>query len=53
MSFTDVVTRTLTINEIINKPQMMAVFGQPAVEFGDDVKAKAQAAQEAIMSLPE
>lgn len=53
MSFTDVVTRTITINEIIRAPAMLALMGQGPIDFGDEVKAKGKDVQEAIMSLPE
>ncbi|CAG9996546.1 unnamed protein product [Clonostachys byssicola] len=53
MSFTDVLTRTLTINKIVTTPSMMAIMGQPNIEFGDDVKTKSQELQDAILSIPE
>jgi hypothetical protein len=53
MSFTDVLTRTLTINKIVTTPSMMAIMGQPNIEFGDNVKAKSQELQDAILSIPE
>lgn len=53
MSFTDVVTRTITINEIIHKPAMLSMFGPGLSDFGEDVRTKSMAVQDAIMSLPE
>ena len=52
-SFFDVVTRTITINKILEKPSELTMMGMPPIEFNDDIKAKGQAVQDAIMSVPE
>ncbi|KFH41793.1 hypothetical protein ACRE_074870 [Hapsidospora chrysogenum ATCC 11550] len=52
-SFFDVVTRTITINKILEKPSELTMMGMPSIEFNDDIKAKGQAVQDAIMSVPE
>lgn len=53
MAFTDVLTRTITINKIVNHPTMMNIPGQPAIDFGNDIKLKSQAVQDAILNLPD
>ncbi|KAF4123197.1 hypothetical protein GMORB2_6747 [Geosmithia morbida] len=53
ISFTDVVTRTLTINQVVQNPEMLNALGQGVIDFDDDVRAKSKAVQDAIMSLPE
>lgn len=53
MAFTDVLTRTITINKIVNHPKMMAIPGQETIDFGDEIKLKSQAVLDAILNLPE
>lgn len=53
MSFTDVLTRTITINKIVNLPAMMAIPDQPIIDFGDEIKLKSQSVQDAILNLPD
>jgi hypothetical protein len=53
MAFTDVLTRTITINKIVNQPGLMSIPGQEMIDFGDEIKLKSQAVQDAILNLPE
>lgn len=53
MAFTDVLTRAITINKIVNLPAMMAIPGQPTIDFGNEIKLKSQAVQDAILNLPD
>ena len=53
MSFTDVVTRTVTINMIIQDPQKLAQLGLPSIDFGEDIISKGNAASQALFAVPE
>ena len=53
MSFTDVVTRTITINMIIQDPQKLVQLGLPSIDFGEDVINKGDVASQALFDVPE
>lgn len=53
MCWTDVITRTLTINQIIQKPLPLAFMGSGIIDFGDEIRNRSKEVQEEILSLPE
>lgn len=48
LSFTDVCTRSITINEMIQNSRMLVMLGLPHVEFGETVQDRSRALKEAI-----
>lgn len=48
LSYADVCTRSITVNEMIQNSRMLVMLGLPHVDFGDSIKEKARAVQEAI-----
>lgn len=53
MSFTDVVTRTVTINMVIKDQSKMSQLGLEPIDFGEDVLSKGDIVSEALFSVPE
>ncbi|KAG5752010.1 hypothetical protein H9Q69_002315 [Fusarium xylarioides] len=49
-SYTDVCTRTITINEMIQNPRMLVMLGLSNVDFGSAIQEKSAAVKEAIKS---
>ncbi|KAF5983304.1 hypothetical protein FCOIX_3293 [Fusarium coicis] len=49
-SYTDVCTRTITINEMIQNPRMLVMLGLSHVNFGSAIQEKSAAVKEAIKS---
>lgn len=49
-SYTDVCTRTITINEMIQNPRMLVMLGLSNVDFGAAIQGKSAAVKEAIKS---
>ncbi|KAG4262246.1 hypothetical protein FPRO03_11119 [Fusarium proliferatum] len=49
-SYTDVCTRTITINEMIQNPRMLVMLGLSNVDFGAAIQEKSAAVKEAIKS---
>lgn len=49
-SYTDVCTRTITINEMIQNPRMLVMLGLSNVDFGSAIQEKSEAVKEAIKS---
>ncbi|KAF5633063.1 hypothetical protein F52700_6164 [Fusarium sp. NRRL 52700] len=49
-SYTDVCTRTITINEMIQNPRMLVMLGLSNVDFGPAIQEKSAAVKEAIKS---
>ncbi|KAH6890529.1 hypothetical protein B0T10DRAFT_322182 [Thelonectria olida] len=43
LSFQDVVTRSVTINEMIQNPQMLVMLGLSRIDFGDNVRERSRA----------
>ncbi|KAF5018083.1 hypothetical protein F66182_9958 [Fusarium sp. NRRL 66182] len=48
LSFTDVCTRTITIDEMIQNPRMLVMLGMSNVDFGDAIREQSRAVKEAI-----
>ncbi|KAI5459838.1 hypothetical protein BGZ63DRAFT_405786 [Mariannaea sp. PMI_226] len=48
LCFNDVVTRSITINEMIQMPQMLVMLGLSRIDFGDDIRTQSRAVSEAI-----
>jgi hypothetical protein len=53
MTFTDVVTRSMTIDQLIKTPMMLAMMGGSPVTFSQNVKDKSKAVLDVIMALPD
>ncbi|KAJ3500193.1 hypothetical protein NM208_g17203 [Fusarium decemcellulare] len=54
LSFHDVVTRTFTIDEMIQNPRMLVMLGLSNIEFGDTVRERSRALKASIaQTLPE
>lgn len=51
MSFADVVTRSITVDKIINDPKMLSMMGGETVDFGDEVKTRSKEVVDGIMGL--
>ncbi|KAM0562476.1 hypothetical protein ACHAPJ_002166 [Fusarium lateritium] len=47
-SFTDVCTRTVTIDEMIQNPRLLVMLGLSNVDFGDTIQQRSRAVREAI-----
>lgn len=47
-AFADVVTRSLTINEMIQNPHMLVMLGMSQIDFGEDVRTNAATVTETI-----
>lgn len=48
LSFQDVVTRSVTINEMIQNPQILVMLGLSRIDFGDNVKSRSRALAESF-----
>ncbi|EEU43209.1 uncharacterized protein NECHADRAFT_102771 [Fusarium vanettenii 77-13-4] len=48
LSFHDVLTRTITIDEMIHNPRMLVMLGLSNIDFGDNVRDKSRALKEAL-----
>lgn len=48
LSFHDVLTRAITIDEMIQNPRMLVMLGLSNIEFGDNVRERSRALKEAL-----
>ncbi|KAI6778846.1 uncharacterized protein J7T54_002676 [Emericellopsis cladophorae] len=53
ITFTDVITRSMTIDKLINSPAMLSMMGGSPATFSQDTKDKSQAVLDTIMELPD
>ncbi|KAM0436020.1 hypothetical protein ACHAPT_002912 [Fusarium lateritium] len=48
LSFTDVCTRSITIDEMIQNPRMLVMLGLPNLDFGETIRERSRALKEAV-----
>ncbi|KAI8660488.1 hypothetical protein NCS57_01026200 [Fusarium keratoplasticum] len=48
LSFHDVLSRSITIDEMIHNPRMLVMLGLSNIDFGDNVRDKSRALKEAL-----
>ncbi|KAJ4324164.1 hypothetical protein N0V84_003997 [Fusarium piperis] len=48
LSFTDVLTRAITIDEMIQNPRMLVMLGLSNIDFGDNVRERSRALKETL-----